>query len=112
MYLYTCMLSSLPTQWEGLGAATLQWQRAIQAPRFWFLNSPLKGNRVLWRNGRFLGQDEECTKQAWNVLCEKVKRYPEKDGYISKGQFEEAPVCQLWDNLSINVNNDSNITTH
>ena len=42
---------------------------------------------MIWRNGRFQVWDKECTKYAYHILCQEVKWYSKKDGYMAKGQL-------------------------
>lgn len=67
---------------------------------------PLKSIRIPSRNGCLLGKGQG--KYNIRLKHQKIKKSSKKDdGDMSKGQrsqSEEAPMDQIWNNLSINMN--------
>lgn len=54
---------------------------------------------------------DSTDKRIWNILvCQKIRKRPKNGEDTSKAhrsqQLEEFPTGQIWDDLSIKINND------
>lgn len=62
--------------------------------------SSLKGRNVPWKNGWFQIGNRECTRWAWNILCQKAKKVCRECKYSSKGKAASMK-GQIRDNMGI-----------
>lgn len=106
-YVCTYMFFSFACSVRGSGSSNISTKHLGLHFLILFSTKSKQGTLEKWQISR-LGQGEykislEClVPQSREVF---------KGGCVSKGQLDWALACQLWDNLSIKMNNDSNLTT-
>ena len=84
-----------------------QWHPHSHGSKFHML---LKGSQTLWWNVWFWGWSRKNTEWAGNFMCQKVRKCSENNEDMSNGdrnQIERACTSQIYDNLSIKINNHS-----